>query len=246
LEWNEVPGADDYDVRVCLDSDCSTITRSTNTTQSSWTVTPALTQGKTYWWEALAINDCGSGAWSGTRSLEPGCVAPGIPSITDPGKSVLPGQEYTVSWTAVSDATGYMIQEATNPEFDRPTTYSVDRTSRTFSHLNGGCEPGVYYYRVVAINDCGPGRTSSTVDMVVKAPDIDYDRICDYEDNCPGTPNEDQLDSDRDGAGDVCDDCPLDYDRDDDTDGEDLATFADGGTGASLETLARQFGRVCR
>lgn len=38
--------------------------------------------------------------------------------------------------------------------------------------------------------------------------DKDKDGIVDTEDNCPFTPNGDQVDSDNDGVGDVCDNCP--------------------------------------
>ena len=40
--------------------------------------------------------------------------------------------------------------------------------------------------------------------------DIDGDTICGDVDNCPGTPNTGQLNSDTDSLGDDCDNCPND------------------------------------
>jgi len=46
--------------------------------------------------------------------------------------------------------------------------------------------------------------------------DTDEDGVCDADDNCPDTANEDQADSDGDGIGDVCEEevCPEDTDGD--------------------------------
>ncbi|MEM7247236.1 MAG: thrombospondin type 3 repeat-containing protein [Acidobacteriota bacterium] len=45
---------------------------------------------------------------------------------------------------------------------------------------------------------------------VTPSADRDGDLVADVDDNCQGVPNTDQLDSDADGAGDLCDDCPND------------------------------------
>ena len=49
------------------------------------------------------------------------------------------------------------------------------------------------------------------VDLI---PDADQDRIMDSEDNCPDTPNPDQVESDWDGLGDACDSCVFNYNPD--------------------------------
>lgn len=47
-----------------------------------------------------------------------------------------------------------------------------------------------------------------TLDCNVSGKDKDGDGITDAKDNCPDTPNPNQLDSDGDGLGDACDRCP--------------------------------------
>lgn len=88
-----------------------------------------------------------------------------------------------------------------------------------------GLAPGEHQITVRAADLIGQSRTA-TVDVVVGGlaldpPDSDGDGVPDTQDNCPFTPNADQLDSDVDGEGDACDNCPSmfnpnqgDYDLD--------------------------------
>ena len=59
---------------------------------------------------------------------------------------------------------------------------------------------------------------------IVEPPDADADQVPDRVDNCPLTPNTDQVDHDGDGAGDVCD---ADDDDDGVLDGVDACVFSD-------------------
>lgn len=47
-------------------------------------------------------------------------------------------------------------------------------------------------------------KSQECKDIECGTSDQDLDTIGDFCDNCPGTPNKDQKDSDRDGTGDVC------------------------------------------
>jgi hypothetical protein len=93
-----------------------------------------------------------------------------------------------------------------------------------------------------AREDLDGGEAASTSDAGVVPPsgecgeqgdeDTDSDDVCNAHDDCPASPNTDQLDTDHDGAGDACDDdddgdgqpdaldrCPFDTPDDGDADG---------------------------
>jgi hypothetical protein len=169
LDWEDLPDAVSYEVRVCDDTACSPAVASASVDQSQWRVFPQLNENTPYFWQVRAKNACDVvGPWSAPWNFEPGCLLPSSPTLSDPGENVFPGVEYTVSWSAVADATGYRIQEADNPEFINATTFVEDRNTRmAFSHLNTSCTYRRFYYRVVAVNDCGISRISDTVDMAI-------------------------------------------------------------------------------
>ena len=244
LVWGDDPKADEYEVWVCRDSGCTTVVRNVVVGESAWPVTPALEEGTAYWWQIMARNPCGADV-SSRRPFETVCPLPGTPVLTDPGKWVESSTPYTLNWTAIHGAGEYHIQEATNPAFTGATLYRTTATSRDFSHPNAGCTLVKYYYRVVAVNDCGQSTFSNPVDIDVNPLDTDGDDVCDLLDNCPDTPNTNQQDTDGDGVGDVCDACPFDFDGDADIDGADLAALVPDVSGASIRMVADRFGKYC-
>jgi len=79
-----------------------------------------------------------------------------------------------------------------------------------------GCGGSILY------NYTDDGRTFSYSD------DADGDGVPDDFDNCPFTPNRDQVDSDGDGVGDACDNCPRVANHDQkDTDGNGIGDACD-------------------
>ena len=69
------------------------------------------------------------------------------------------GGSYYVRWNAGSTATAFVLQEATDPSFNSPTTYSPGSDTEYFV---SGKSNGTYYYRVRAYNDAGrPSRWSN-------------------------------------------------------------------------------------
>lgn len=60
------------------------------------------------------------------------------------------------------------------------------------------------------VNPPDPPPEEEVTPPVDEPEDTDQDGIPDAEDNCPATPNADQLDADGDSAGDACDDS-FDY-----------------------------------
>ncbi len=79
-----------------------------------------------------------------------------------------------------------------------------------------GCGGSILY------NYTDDGKTFSYSD------DADGDGVPDNFDNCPFTPNRDQLDSDGDGVGDACDNCPKVANPDQkDTDGNGIGDACD-------------------
>jgi hypothetical protein len=161
LYWSDVSGATSYYVEVCRDSDCSSVVGSASVNSSKWMVSPALYQGRQYYWRVKADSSCGSGSWSSVWSFTTSCATPGTPSPVVPyngqtGVSTSP----TLDWSAVSGATSYDVEVCS----DSGSSSVVGSTGVYSSQwtVSPALDQGTrYYWRVKANNSCGSGSWSS-------------------------------------------------------------------------------------
>ena len=89
---------------------------------------------------------------------------------------------------------------------------AVFRYDRDFSEppqliVEGLAGPADIYFNKINNILVIPNWQDNTVDFLDM--DFDDDNVLNIDDNCPFTPNPDQIDTDDDGLGDVCDPCPL-------------------------------------
>lgn len=117
-----------------------------------------------YRYRVSACNAAGCGPLSAiatTTEIDP---PSGVPTLTAPALATN-GSSYIVSWTAVSGATGYKLQESVD---GAAWTHEQSSTSRSRTYSNKPA--GSYRYRVRAYNDAGAGAYSAikTTEMVHK------------------------------------------------------------------------------
>jgi hypothetical protein len=89
---------------------------------------------------------------------------PSSPTLADPGTNDTDGN-YIVSWSTVSGATNYTLEEDTNSSFSSPSKiYSGSGTSKEIT----GKSEGTYYYHVKACNECGCSDWSNKENITIK------------------------------------------------------------------------------
>ena len=112
----------------------------------------------------------------------------------------------TVSWKTMQPSTGNVRygKVASNLINQRADNQNVSAHRLDLQNLDANT---VYYLQIDAFNILGELTSSEVVNFTTLHFDKDFDKdgVSNEVDNCPLTPNSDQLDSDNDGAGDACD-----------------------------------------
>ncbi len=99
-------------------------------------------------YRVLASNEFGSGPWSNAQSTG---VFSGAPTLA-PIDNGVGGHSYLVDWGGVGGATGYRLEEDSDPAFASPVVrYDGAQTQYSVT----GQSNGTWYYRVLAYNEGG-------------------------------------------------------------------------------------------
>jgi len=129
----------------------------------------------------------GSTAFSNITVIEGGCATPAAPQISGPASAEI-GASYAVAWTAVSNATEYEIDEATDASFTNAATQTLTGTSASYTHDVGGIR---YFYRVRARNRAGAcnvvSGNSSTISVLIGATPVPAMRVLVVVGSTPGS-----------------------------------------------------------
>jgi hypothetical protein len=136
------------------------------------------------------------------------------PTCSGSGNYVVPvGTSTQVCLVGTDPESGPLLSQYLNPAPGAsfgPTAGPSPLTS-CINWTATGIDQGQSYAGTVIMRDDSnlQGLCGVTFSVPV-CDDIDSDNVCDVEDNCVGTSNPSQTDSDNDGAGDACDVCPMD------------------------------------
>jgi hypothetical protein len=157
LSWSAASGATSYDVYF---GTATSPAFYSNTASTSLPLS-ALSNGTTYYWRVVAKNSCGSAASSSTSSFTTvtSCTLPGTPTVSAPANGATGvATSTTLSWSAVSGATGYDVYFGTSAS---PAFYSSPATNSLA--VSGLASNTTHYWRVVAKNACGAGASTGTM-----------------------------------------------------------------------------------
>ena len=114
----------------------------------------------TWYYRVQAVNTNGASAWSNVVSTTVKPEPPVLDPITNPGNS----DAFSISWSSVAAADGYLLLEADNGSFIGATTkYQGTDTSYAVTGQAGG----TWYYHVRAYNAGGDSDWSNTETVTV-------------------------------------------------------------------------------
>jgi len=167
ITWDAVPEASGYKIYRSSEAS-SNYALITTCTGNSYTDT-GLSPSTVYYYKVSTLGINGESEQSNPISAET-LEAPPIPVPFGLSATSLSSNSIQVSWTAVSEATGYRIYRS---DWESGS-YALVGTNSTTSYTNTGLSPlTLYYYKVSTVHSRGESEKSSPVSAMTQAePDI--------------------------------------------------------------------------
>ena len=148
VTWSPVPGVDDYTLERATNASFSDAIEAYSGASTLYNES-GLGDG-TYYYRVRAEGICGGSGWKTAGPLSVGVPSSMPDSIQYPGESC--NGAFTVTWSSVSEATGYVLERAENDSFSGAMQVY---TGAATTYDENGLEAGTYYYRVRAQDSCG-------------------------------------------------------------------------------------------
>lgn len=166
FEWDAIPNATKYIIRLSTDSNFSTLVFKTKTINTSFAFDEFLKYDQTYYWQICPLYGLERGAWSPVfwfQSMDP-LEAPNL--LTPIQREKILANEVTFSWTSVLNGVKYKILVATDPAFVNKVLSK--KTSELT--ISGTLNAGKYYWRVRTFDSSGRAGPWSKVQIFRIAP----------------------------------------------------------------------------
>ncbi|MFH1228674.1 MAG: DUF2341 domain-containing protein [Planctomycetota bacterium] len=156
LTWQSATNTISYNIQVSATPDfTSLLCDVSGITATSLAITQTLDYYTAYYWRVKAINPDETSAWSTVFSFT---TIVTVPILSEPANNViLQPINPTLSWTGVSGAISYELQISADSAFN---SYSVFTATATSYALSGLAKNTLYYWRVRAVRNSGPGGWS--------------------------------------------------------------------------------------
>ncbi|MDQ7092112.1 Ig-like domain-containing protein [Desulfosporosinus sp. PR] len=168
LTWTGVSGANSYNVKRSTTSGGVYATIATGLTSSNYTDTSVI-NGTTYYYVVTAVSESGESGNSNEATATPQVSAPSSPTNLE--ATTTTGSGTSLTWTAVTGATGYNVKRsATAGGPYTSIAQNVSGTNYTDTSVTAGA---TYYYVVTAITSGGESANSNEASATVPAPTDD-------------------------------------------------------------------------
>ncbi|WP_344152189.1 hypothetical protein [Nocardioides koreensis] len=146
LQWDPVPGAVDYEVRVSTDNGFNVITDHQYVSGTRYSP-PTTYDNASYWWQVRARDVFGQTEEWPVYPDRTGVFQrswPEKPSLVTPATgSTPPNTDLTFQWTPVPHAAWYLLDVGTDPGFSSGATFKTCKSTQT-TYTPGWSKQGLY------------------------------------------------------------------------------------------------------